>query len=500
MLAPIFNNNFNNNYKKQINRFRPSFGYRLSGKIYTDIRDIPHLKCGCCGDDTFTSDGIKKFLDTFAADSRSVLKNRVLDRFRDTEAFKFIQALSDEQPKKTVREILNSGEGQEKIRALDPRMQLAIMQIGIYTDGISVTAPKVIKKLQKYYSNFGRDLQEIFHLMEFYSIKYADKTFAEIFREPDVANYHAKVFELTANDASARKINIFKQLRDLSSTLSVKDKKLLQKTNTDAMVILNNGLYQSHINKALIEDMYAKFADECSDKTAGAKIMEIIQDLPFQTSSPDRFITSCVRERKSDMSIIEMFVREMQATYEHFKAKSMGGQDEQDNIIVLCKKCNNERSNLPYPFFLRFHPEMKINLQKQIDKIMTFIMHGRLKDYDNYPIGIRDNVKSNTDNEIILNINKYLKFREEKAEKSLESSKALLARDEALYQEAQQRIREIDAQLETLMSELRVLKKQKRNAEDEFAVITAARDASKSLVDEQTSILDKIKQIVSKNS
>ena len=325
MLAPIFNNNFNNNYKKQINRFRPSFGYRLSCKIYTDIRDIPHLKCGCCGDDTFTSDGIKKFLDTFAADSRSVLKNRVLDRFRDTEAFKFIQALSDEQPKKTVREILNSGEGQEKIRALDPRMQLAIMQIGIYTDGISVTAPKVIKKLQKYYSNFGRDLQEIFHLMEFYSIKYPDKTFAEIFREPDVANYHAKVFELTANDASARKINIFKQLRDLSSTLSVKDKKLLQKTNTDAMVILNNGLYQSHINKALIEDMYASIG--------------------FGAISPNKIITRLLEEYKKEHEedTIEEKIQEL--VTEKIKKKKVPKTGVVvkgiDNCLVKFSKCCN---------------------------------------------------------------------------------------------------------------------------------------------------------------
>ena len=489
----------NNNYKNQPSKFQPTFGYRFPNKIFTDIRDIPHLNCACCGHDTFTSSAVKDFLKTFADNSKNVLANGVLARFRDTEAFKFLQELSLNHPKKTVREILDLEDVGNKIKTLDPRMQLAIMQIGIYADGISVKAPKVIKKLAKYYGNFGRDLQEVFNIMELYSIKYPEKTFAEIFRDPDIASYHAKVLDITNNAASAKKIDVFKKLRELSLSLSVKDKRILQKTNTDAMTIFNNELYKPYINRALIEDLYGKFVEQCSDKTIGNKVMEIINEFPYEVNTTDRFITACVRERKSDMDIIEMFVREMQATYEHYKAKSKGGADDQNNIIILCKKCNSERSNLSYPFFLRFHPEMKINLPRQVNKIIKFIMHGSLKNYDNYPIGIRKTVKDETDNAIILNIDKYLKFREEKALKSLEQSQAILSKDEALYNEAKQKIEQIDAQLETLMSELRVLKKQRRNACEEFAEAAKAKDISQSAVDENKSILQKIKQIVNDN-
>ena len=60
-----------------------------------------------------------------------------------------------------------------------------------------------------------------------------------------------------------------------------------------------------------------------------------------------------------------MLVKELQATWEHAKAKSNGGSNSINNLLVLCSKCNAERANLPYPFILRIHPDIAQNVQKQ---------------------------------------------------------------------------------------------------------------------------------------
>ena len=57
-INPVANNQ---NYKNL------SFGIFLPKKVFTDIRDIPRMKCGCCGDDMFTSDETKVFINSFAA-------------------------------------------------------------------------------------------------------------------------------------------------------------------------------------------------------------------------------------------------------------------------------------------------------------------------------------------------------------------------------------------------------------------------------------------------
>lgn len=240
--------------------------------------------------------------------------------------------------------------------------------------------------------------------MEIYSLKYPQNTFAEIFNKPEVQKYHSKLYELYLNQNSLQKRTVFKQLRDLSPELSTKEIRALQNTNSNVLSILNNEYCKPHIKKLLVEDLYKNFASQSSNKDIEPKIMHIIKDLPYNVSPEDKFVNECVKNKSSDIDIVSMLVKELQATWEHAKAKSNGGSNSINNLLVLCSKCNAERANLPYPFILRIHPDIAQNVQKQINKIISFIIHGKLAGHEEYPIGIKNTILTETNNIINLDI------------------------------------------------------------------------------------------------
>lgn len=234
--------------------------------LFTDIKDLPKLKCACCGKDMFKADEIKTMLNSYQAGSKRALENNALAKFKDTEAFEFLSGLSKENPKATLRELVSNREGGAKMRDLHPRTQLDIMQMALIADGISVKAPRVIAKLSKYKDMFGEDLRAVYDTMEIYAEMYPKKTFAEIFNLPEVSERHKTLYAEAKAQTSKQKIDVFKRLRDFSETLPPKDRSRLQDANTQAIKILNNGMYEPKFVKALVSGIYENFLKSADTK------------------------------------------------------------------------------------------------------------------------------------------------------------------------------------------------------------------------------------------
>lgn len=483
-ITPITNNN------------RINFGYGIPNKVFRDIRDIPRMKCGCCAGDMLTSYEMKKVLRGFEAGSKRALENDALARFRESQAFEFVQTLSQIQPKQTIRTLISDPANKIKINTLEPRVRLDINHIALIADGISVKAPRAVQKLEKYSEFFSKEHQEIFELMDLYALRYPKNTFAEIFNKPEVAQYHAELLEMTKKQNSMQKIEVFKSLSEFGKTLPPKDLKLLQQANTDVVTILNTEFLQPHIRKELIKDVYKGFLANSESRISKKKLFNIVDRLPTGIAGADSFITSCVQNKMSDMDIIKLFLDDVQATYEHYKARSKDGADTKDNIIILCGKCNQERGNLPYPFFLRFHPEMMQNLQKQFNKIMTFIRHGKLVGYDDYPIDIKQNILTGSDNLIRPKIGEYLKFRKERAEQKLVQSQAVLSKNQAALDSATERLSEIDAKIEEVNAVLRKLKKERRAISEDYEKASNAKSRAALEVSHHENVVQNLEETI----
>lgn len=492
LIANNFKNNIYNPSLKQ-----PSFGHKLPNKVFYDIKDIPKLKCGCCGHDMFKTDEIKSILKTFEAGSKRALENDALAKFRETEAYQFLQDISKKAPKTSVRELLSTPENGAKMRDLHPRTQLDIMQIALIADGITSRAPRVINRLSKYRDAFGDDLRAVFDTMEIYAEMYPKKTFAEIFNLPEIRDYHAAYAEEAKNTASQQRIEVFKHLRTFADTLAPEDKKKLLQTNSDAIKLLNSGIYEPDVTKALVEDLYKNFISGCSNKRVKKQLMQIVSKFPFDVVSPvDTFITNSVTKKRSDKDIIKIFLDDMLATFEHVKPHSKEGADGWENGIVLCKRCNRKRADLPYTFFLSLFPQMKVYLQKQCNKIMTFIKGGKLKGYDTYPQEIKQTMLRETGNTIRLNISKYLKFKEEEAALKYKRAQTVYANDEKAYNEAAGEIRNIDERIEEVMKLVRQLKKERRIASENLNAAAETRRNSAGELEDAKIALTKAKEYI----
>ena len=477
-IMQIFNHaikiNQDNKYNKQ-----PSFGYRLPKTIFTDIKDIPHLKCGCCGKDTFRTSDITNLLKGFEAGSKRALENEALARFRETEAFAFLTELSKANPKATIRTLLNSKDAVEKFKDLHERTQLDIRHMALISEGITVKAPRVIAKLSKFKEYFGEDLQLVFEQMERYAEKYPKNTFAEIFNKSEVKDFHIERYNASKSEKLSRQIEVFKQLKEIGNKLSPADRARLLKTNSDAIKLLNLGIYEPDIKKALVDDLYLNFYKDCSNRRIKKKLMQTVAGFPYDVISPvDSFIVKSVDKKRTDKDIVMKFLRDMQSTFEHAKPHSKQGSDDWENGIVFCQRCNRKRADLPYPFFLGFFPQMKKNIQQQCNKIMTFIRHGKLTGHDSYPFDIKKTLLEETDNIIKLNITKYLKFKEHQAELKQKRAESVFANDDKWYNEISKSLADIDERIAEALKTVRQLKKTRQMISNSVNEAAAKREKS----------------------
>lgn len=450
-------NNVNNNFRNHCQ----NFGYRLPVEPVSDFREIKHNKCACCGHDTFTQTEVNSFVRTFQAGSKRALENSLMEKYKNTTAYDFLKGLSFKEPKKTIKELMLTQEAQRKFRGLDYSAQIMTGEIAALADNITVKAPRAIQKLEKFYDFWDKEDKEIFDLMTVYAEKYPKKTFAEIFSMPEIAQKHTSLSEMYKNQARTQRIEVFKRVREFSKDWPLQDAKKLLVANNDALKILLNEYYKPHIKKVCVEEIYNDFLKSCSKKRIRKKLFDILKDLPYETSAADDYIALCASQKTSDTEIVRKFAEQMQATFEHVLAKSDGGEDVIGNGIVLCKKCNNERSNIKYTIFLKIHPEMKKNIQKQINKIITYIKHDKLKGFENYPMEIKQTLLTQTDNILKIKIQKYLKYREQQAIQRLKLSKASFERDMQKTKEADSKLKDIESRLEELLSTVKQLKKEK---------------------------------------
>lgn len=72
-------------------------------------------------------------------------------------------------------------------------------------------------------------------------------------------------------------------------------------------------------------------------------------------------------------------------TVDHILPKNLGGGEEDNNKIGYCKDCNNEKSDVPFIVWYKYHPELKTNIPKHLNKINEIIKEENMIEMKNYP-------------------------------------------------------------------------------------------------------------------
>lgn len=483
-------NKTNNSYTNKNMKVNPSFGYRLPKNPVTDIRDISHLHCACCGHDTLRTSDILGILKTFTAGSKRALENSLLQPYKDTDAFKFLKELSTAFPKMSISNIVKTPEGLSKIKTFQNDTQFEISKIALLSESITVKAPVVMKRLQHYYELFNDYNREILCTLNNYSLKYPNKTFAEIFKMPEVIKYHSKQFDKNQKSEMKQRIAIFKGLRNLYPKMTAQEIREIQSVNSKALVVINNEYYKPHIKKLLVEELYKDYSSKLQDNLK-PEIMNYVSRIPCGESNiVHRFITEAYRANKTDMDIVEYFIRELQATFEHIIAKSKNGPDHISNGIMLCKQCNVERSDISYLQYLKIHPEMRANLQKQINKVITFIKHGKLIGYDNYPVEVKPVLLKASDNFLKIRINNILKFKEKQSRLAYQNAESVYIDQLKNYYDITSKLDEVNSKLDELQKVFKTLKKEKRIISEKLSLAEEQKEYLKTSLDNKKAALN----------
>ena len=480
-------------YKKR--ESQPSFGYNLPKHPVSDIREISHLTCACCGDTMIRPSKFNEFIQHFAANSKRALENLSLEKYKETEAYKFLKGLAETNPRKTIRNLMEMDDNKIKVQSLNQDEQLALSEILTAAEGVTLPAPKVMKIFKKYYDHFSDNTRALLDVMDKYSQSNPYKTFVEIFHNPEIIKTHQESLEKFNKRSVMDRVSVFRELQSLHG-FKPEDRKYLQQVNSNALAVFNSDYYQPHIKKAMVDNLYDNFTSSLEDENLRGNISQIIKGFSYEEPYVDKFILDSVKSDKSDMDIVKSISEELLATFEHVQLKSKDGTRAKANGIVLCKKCNSERSNVSYPLFLKFHPEMVENMQKQINRVVSFITNRKLIGYDSYPIDIKRTLLNNSDNILRINVRKFLKFHKQRAMKKLEKAEAILNAENEKYDVANDKLQKVDLKLEEAMAVVRKLKKERRFAQEAVAEIASNKKASELDVYESKDNLDNITSLM----
>lgn len=447
--------------KSQNVSLKPSFGYRLPNDTFEDIRDIPKLHCAICGEAMLTQDDLNEFLLGFRPNSKRALNSKAISQYKDTNAYIILKELSEKSPNKRLNKIVKEAEDKKIFEKLDKDTIKDIKKIVKISENLSIRAPQAIKRFEKIRPMLGKEKNEVLDMLEIYSLKYPDESFSEIIQRPEVFKYHYNLKEKNEKAISLKKIKTLKKIKELSDTMSISDKRKVQVANNNAIEKINNVYLKTDIKQFLIEDIYTNLVKECTDKKTARKILKESKKLPYKNDEANKLIVDCAKANYDDHTILKIIAEDALSTFEHIKAKSKNGEDIKSNGIALHKHCNQERSNIPYPIFLKYKPEMKSNIQKQISKIITFINRDKLKEYDSYPIEVKETLIQETNNKIKINIKKYINYKALQSQNKLDRALASLEENKKKYDIADKKLKETEKELEKIMQQVRELKKTK---------------------------------------
>lgn len=82
--------------------------------------------------------------------------------------------------------------------------------------------------------------------------------------------------------------------------------------------------------------------------------------------------------------VISTVITKAVATKDHLQASNLGGSNGKENLVVMCKDCNNEKGTDDFIYFLKHHGQFKHNFVKYLKKVNELVKSGSLTGYDNY--------------------------------------------------------------------------------------------------------------------
>lgn len=163
-----------------------SFGAYRPKKVYKSIQEIENLKCCCCRKTMLTGGQIAKIKKSIEAPSAKVLKDKLFEEFKNSSAYHFIKILMSDHPNRPIRKLVEHENFNAALFELDEETEKAVRILSKRAMKLAGSANSTLRKIEKYEPYLDEKTQLTVQQLKIWAKRYRGKSFAEIFRIPEV--------------------------------------------------------------------------------------------------------------------------------------------------------------------------------------------------------------------------------------------------------------------------------------------------------------------------
>lgn len=403
------------------------------------IKMIPNITCACCGQKVITPEVADRAWGAVAKPLSTAVKKGAFSNL--TENFPqvsiLLKSFAERFPKLSLDRIIYNDENYLELRAAAVADIANSEPVNEKHPNPNMAAKKILYDMQAASRNYLRSSsvvmkrfaifkdrlngykKDIFEQFQIYAKKYPRKTLSEIVNMDEIYKFH-KMKDFLQRAATREQLDYhFGNIKDI---ITAKRPDLAEKTDElkeTALDIYAEGRdSQKHLVK--MKELYEQALKENGLEKLKWKVFEELEQVPETFTTVDSFMVYAKDHKYSDGAILASLITPSMTSYEHIIPKSNGGKDTLLNGIVMCRGCNLKRKSIPYSEYIKYHPEMVYNTQKQMDMISQYILNGSLPaEFEFYPVKTSRTLYNYSAGKINVNVENYCKKALAKSERRM---------------------------------------------------------------------------------
>lgn len=216
------------------------------------------------------------------------------------------------------------------------------------------------------------------------------------------------VKELHLEKLKITEFKVLNQLDKLGKQLSPMSAKKLSDITDAARFSIKAEDSDVPFKRKTVLDRVLKLKAHIPEKKVAEELLKVAHKLPSSGTNVDAFMVKYSRRSSKEIGL--RLVSPSIGTVEHIRPKSIGGENNDKNYLLECAGCNNSRGNISLEDWVKIHPEMSDNIQKNMDAVIEKINSGIIKGYNWYPAEIAKTVAEESKGVLKINISK-MKFK-----------------------------------------------------------------------------------------
>lgn len=266
---------------------------------------------------------------------------------------------------------------------------------------------KDVFKILKPYENLIEGYSKVlYNKMKEYSQDNPDLTIKQILSKEDI---HQPYLE----DLERKQFGVLNWIKKNKSRFSNETQFKIDRALKNAEYIIKDENKEDNKKRGRIVRKFKAIECKPSEQTEFEAILNKLDELPYAGNDESAFIVKYAK--RSSNETLQVILQPYCATNEHviphhnFNDRT-NGKSIPSNYIILHQHCNSKRQRQDYGELVKENPQITLNMQKYLNRIIEFLSTGKLASkYDFYPLQIKRTMESNevSDGLIHLDTSKY---------------------------------------------------------------------------------------------